>query len=95
MKKMKQIPTLNKTQNVFFNLCLAQYDEFEGGEPTMYQQDKLIEFIKEFPLLEQTNVMNQKGNYVNKAKVFHIWWKENFEEIYQILFVYVKLINDL
>ena len=80
---------------VFFNLCLAQYDEFEGGEPTMYQQDKLIEFIKEFPLLDQTSVMNQKGNYVNKSKVFQIWWKENFEEIYQILFVYVKLINEL
>jgi hypothetical protein len=88
MKNKKHIPTLDKTQNIFFNLCLVQYEELEGGEPTLEQEKKLIDFISDFNVLEQTKVITPMGKVLDTAKKFHLWWKENFDEINKILFVY-------
>lgn len=86
--KQEKLTTLDKTQKLFFLLCLEQYDEFEGGQPTITQQLKLIDFIKEFEVLDQTKLFDTKGNVVDKAKSFGLWWRQNFDEIYKILFKY-------
>ena len=55
-------------------------------EPTMEQQFKLMEFISEFNMLEQTQVITPNGGTLNDVQKFNLWYRQNIDEIIEIFF---------
>jgi hypothetical protein len=83
----KTITTLDKTQKMYFDMCLKKYTPFMLDEPTKDQQLKLIEFISEFNVLDQTQVITPSGKTLNDTEKFNLWWRQNLDEIIEIFFV--------
>jgi hypothetical protein len=81
------ITTLDKTQKMYFDMCLKKYTPLMLDEPTKEQQLKLIEFISEFNVLDQTHVITPSGEPLNDTQKFNLWWRENVDEIIDIFFV--------
>jgi hypothetical protein len=56
-------------------------------EPSMEQQLQLVEFISQFNVLEQTQVITPSGKTLNETEKFKLWYSENLNEIIEIFFV--------
>jgi hypothetical protein len=78
--------TLDKTQKMYFDMCIKKYTPLMLDEPTMEQQFKLMEFISEFNMLEQTQVITPNGGTLNDVQKFNLWYRQNIDEIIEIFF---------
>jgi hypothetical protein len=79
--------TLNKTQQMYFDMCLKKYTPLMFDEPTKEQQLKLVEFISEFNVLGQTQVITPSGKSLNETEKFNLWYRQNINELVEIFFV--------
>lgn len=78
--------TLDKTQKMYFDMCLKKYTPLMFDEPTKEQQLKLVEFISEFNVLEQTQVITLSGKRLNETEKFNLWYRQNIDELIEIFF---------
>jgi hypothetical protein len=84
---METISRLDKTQKMYFDMCLKKFTSLMLDEPSMEQQLQLVEFISQFNVLEQTQVITPSGKTLNETEKFKLWYSENLNEIIEIFFV--------
>ena len=78
---------LDKTQQMYFDMCLDKYTPLMFDKPTKEQQLKLVEFISEFNVLDQTQVITPSGETLNDTQKFNLWYRQNIDELIKIFFV--------
>jgi len=79
------IQELTPRQTEFYHLTTEKLNSH--SVLSEYQKNLLIEFIEEFPLLDTTQVISFTGRIITDTNsLFRLWWEENEEEIYDILF---------
>jgi hypothetical protein len=78
--------TLDKTQQTYFDMCLKKYTPLMFDEPTKERKLKLVEFISEFNVLGQTQVITPSGKTLNETEKFNLWYRQNIDELIEIFF---------
>lgn len=78
--------TLTQFQKELFDWTIQQHYKMTGGmDTTLDEELKLVLFIKEFELLETTNlIIPQNGKLATKEQKFIFWFRQNFNNIEKI-----------
>ena len=83
---MEIISRLDETQRMYFDRCVIKFKSLLLDEPSIEQQLKLIEFISEFNVLDQTQVITPSGKTLNETEKFNLWHRENLDKLIEIFF---------
>ena len=83
---MEIISRLDETQKMYFDKCVIKFKSLLLDEPSIEQQLKLVEFISEFNVLGQTQVITPSGKSLNETEKFNLWYRQNIDEIIEIFF---------
>lgn len=70
---METISRLDKTQKMYFDMCLKKFTSLMLDEPRLEQQLQLVEFIGGFTALD--GIEN-----------FNVWYRKNLDKLIEIFF---------
>ena len=78
--------TLTQFQKELFDWTIQQHYNMTGGmDATLEEELRLVSFIKEFELLETTNLfIPQTGKMATKEQKFIFWFRQNFDDIERV-----------